>query len=1596
MAADRMTPLKRVILVATGIFALLIVSSLGFLAFAGDDFYRWATRQIVHDSFGREIHFDGKFDVQIGLSPILEAADIWLENPPWAEGPALLRIGQAKVQIDLWALLKGHVVIPRLEVQRAELNLEVSADKRRNWLPGDGAAVPGAGKARSDVDFPVLGIVSLRQVSLRYRDPAAQDTLNITLDALEKKRLANSQKSELRGSGNMNGHKFQLDGSFGSAANGSDLPAPFPFEANLQAAGFNAQMSGRVQDIMELKGLDVALSLQIPDLAGLPVLRAEGWRKSGRLDLSAKFAGDFNRLSVKELSLKVQDKGGSRFEAAGSIADLWRGSGLKLKFSALVAKGTRLIEQVDMVKRLVASAQATGEITGSLENLRIGNFQGQIAHIDNAKTTITGDATVKSSISGLKILQATAGLEFTTDDTAALVRLFDQNGKSIGPLTGKLAIEFDGTRLRLKSSEIAAKKLAGLRLEASGDLARLGAGNSGTSWSPDLQVRLSAGSNKPIADVIGLALPEIGPLSISGNLRRGDAGFEVVGIKSVFGDKSDFFMGVTGALGPFELASGEFDPKLRGQLRLEWKTSQALTRLAALEVPELGPGKGRIDFEGRLSKLKVDLIEITNQGPGGLIRRVRGRIASLSPTAPAKLSGLDIEAEIRSASEREKPIVSLHLAGRVDDILTFAGLDFTLALGIADTAGLHEIWAIDGLPGGALEGSARLVGDLRHIAMDDLSLVYRGPDDSEYRLEGRIGDLWHGNKLKLAFAADRPKGFPVTGDGASGAKNTGPAHASGDISGSLEELRITNFTGRINHGGDQKTRILGLATIKASLEEAMIKAVSAEATFTSVEAGAWLRLFDQKAMKLGPLNGKLKLSYHDRQIELNSLAVSLKNLGALQLKGKGVLARFAADKKPLNWSPKLQVELSASSSRPILKLMGSNLAELGPMSIAANLLKTGDGFSLQKIDGTLGDRKILRIKSAGAIGPVDLSQATFDPKFKGKLQLAWSSSKRLLQLLGMDTKNLAALGSGDGELTVQGKLSRFSLQAIKLNARIADGIEAHAVGQIASLSMMPKFSLSGLSADVVLNAASVRKLSNIVGRELPDIGPVNAKARVEQTAKSFTMKNIDLVVGTRAKAKFRTTGKIHDLAGLRGIDLSNQFKFPVSDLFKPAGKFELSKLGHLEGGFRFLDKKGSWQVEKFRAKIEGSNLLQLSLGGTGDTIINERKFQTGVKLRIPDLSAIARAFHSTAPPMPVKFDGRISGSAALIRFKGEAGTGKTTFSIDLESAPGAKRAKLAGSIRSALLHIGDFKGPRKSSRSAAAAKLAPVGKLFNTNKIDFEPLKQLDLNLDIEFDKIALESETIGRLTSKINLSRGLLRIAPFAINFVKGNARGTAQVDARTPVPKLALKMEMSNVDFGKMLKRFEVGSPLEGEFDLFADLSASGVSSRQIARNLNGNIGFAINSGRINSAYVGLTVLGIFDFLLAKSTRKGYAELKCLLVQFQVKNGLAVSKTMFLDTPDMVAEGTGQVNLVDETVHIDVQTASRNNRVMNIGTPITVRGPLSKPVVELDEGGVAVRAVARTARGLVFSPIDSLGDFFKAIGDDGKEPDHPCLAGQ
>jgi uncharacterized protein involved in outer membrane biogenesis len=234
-----------------------------------------------------------------------------------------------------------------------------------------------------------------------------------------------------------------------------------------------------------------------------------------------------------------------------------------------------------------------------------------------------------------------------------------------------------------------------------------------------------------------------------------------------------------------------------------------------------------------------------------------------------------------------------------------------------------------------------------------------------------------------------------------------------------------------------------------------------------------------------------------------------------------------------------------------------------------------------------------------------------------------------------------------------------------------------------------------------------------------------------------------------------------------------------------------------------------------------------------------------------------------------------------------------------------------------------------------------------------------------------------------------VLRVDPLSFNFVGGRVDLTLLADARGASPELRLWLAADDVDLGDFLSQTEVEAPLDGELDLLIDLTASGQSPRALASSLEGEFDLAIERGRVLTSLLRLSTTNPVSWLFTEQVRKGYSDIDCLILRFDIQDGVAESQTLLLDSATGWALGKGRIDLRKEMIDIEISPQAKEKRLVEMSTPFAIKGPLANPSVEVSAGGT----IARTVGEVLLSPINLLGSLLPFVSDDGKDDDNPCL---
>jgi hypothetical protein len=192
-----------------------------------------------------------------------------------------------------------------------------------------------------------------------------------------------------------------------------------------------------------------------------------------------------------------------------------------------------------------------------------------------------------------------------------------------------------------------------------------------------------------------------------------------------------------------------------------------------------------------------------------------------------------------------------------------------------------------------------------------------------------------------------------------------------------------------------------------------------------------------------------------------------------------------------------------------------------------------------------------------------------------------------------------------------------------------------------------------------------------------------------------------------------------------------------------------------------------------------------------------------------------------------------------------------------------------------------------------------------------------------------------------------------------------------------LAVAVDAKQVDYGALLKQFELTDIASGKADLEIDIKGTGKSVRAIMAGLNGRVRVVSQGGKVESGLLNILSADVLSALPMVES-KGDKDLRCVVVHFDIKSGQASARTILMDTGGISLIGKGKVNLADETLGLSFDPKAKKASVLQVAVPFTVGGTLASPTVLPDLGAVAVgtvKAVTGTVTGIAEGGLAVVG---------------------
>jgi AsmA protein len=344
--------------------------------------------------------------------------------------------------------------------------------------------------------------------------------------------------------------------------------------------------------------------------------------------------------------------------------------------------------------------------------------------------------------------------------------------------------------------------------------------------------------------------------------------------------------------------------------------------------------------------------------------------------------------------------------------------------------------------------------------------------------------------------------------------------------------------------------------------------------------------------------------------------------------------------------------------------------------------------------------------------------------------------------------------------------------------------------------------------------------------------------------------------------------------------------------------------------------------------------------------------------KLSDAGGLAHGFELKDLTLATQ-DGTIRGSAAATM------AGRPSFRADLVS----DRLDVDG-FRAALARAQAGPPPAPPTTPAPASppvpKSAPSSRLIPNTPIPFAQLRAADADVRLTVVTLKAGGQDLRNVAAHLVVQEGKLAL-PLTATVPGGPVALTTTADATQPTPPVTLALRAPALPLPTLLAILGAPAIATGNLDLSADLHGAGDTPHAIAAGLDGTLSLTMGAGAIETRTLEQALGPVIARAnpLALAPGGGTSQIRCLALRSAIRNGVAALAPLVLDSTLLSVDGTGTVQLGQETIALNLFAHGQAGRI-SLAVPVSVSGSLRKPTVKLTESGAAAAGL-RTALGLL-----------------------------
>jgi uncharacterized protein involved in outer membrane biogenesis len=662
-----------------------------------DEDYRKILISLVNNNSELTLGIDGEFTLDLSSEPSITASQVSLQS---ANGDYDVQIDDIEAQIKLSPLLDGILWFKILKINDVDIHIDERTDQTADNRD------PPSSANRSEFLVPLIEEAAIQDMELIYRRPN-QPEIYFNLNDLQITDENQQGTYLLSARGKLAGNEYSVDGQIENMTDFLQSDDAVPLNLNIIGKKMTLSVVGTISSSADNSYADLELTAHSDELVLINELFFPDSPIAGSLLASAKLHGIGDKLSLKEISLKLDDSDQLILDVSGDIADIYTWQGTELEFSSTV-RHKHILQGIsqDIGTGPLGEMALSGRLSGSAKAMQLSGLTASVTTESGLKISASGETIFNISDDKISYANSTLDVEMNGPASDFFSRVFNQELSGLGNMQASYRIAGDGESIHLENIKLKLNNGDQLQIELAGKI-------NNFSSIQEIDLNFSANINDPgMLQKLSKpgVLPDYSRVTLNGNLKNLENGYRLDPFKASANIDGGMVLNVDGTT---ELAI------INGELTL----ANVNTKLQ-LDAPSTSQTMSLID------------IHVPYDG-------------HLKATGELKHDGQHFEINnfVAIAGSEQEPVLKLDGSLKHDPSRNELSLELDLLFDPQKLFDKSQLISLDSL--GTVKGKVRLVSANEVIKLEELALASMSDNKLSYKLAGTIDSLKTTRNYKL-------------------------------------------------------------------------------------------------------------------------------------------------------------------------------------------------------------------------------------------------------------------------------------------------------------------------------------------------------------------------------------------------------------------------------------------------------------------------------------------------------------------------------------------------------------------------------------------------------------------------------------------------------------------------------------------------------------------------------------------------------------------------------------------------------------------------------------------------------------------------------